>query len=456
MPSARHDRQLKLGAFLHVTGHHVAAWRHASSEPRGIVSLAHHVELARIAEQGLFDLVFLADNLTVSQSGVTALHHLSKAAHFEPLTLLSALTAVTTHIGLVATATTSFNEPYNLARQFASLDHLSGGRAGWNLVTSSNEDEAYNFGLDEHLSPDVRYRRGREFAEVVRGLWDSFEDDAFVYDQQGGVFFDPAKLHRLDHRGVYFKVRGPLNVPRSPQGRPVVVQAGSSEAGKELAAETAEVVFTAHQNLDSATAFYRDLKDRLPRFDRSASDLLVMPGIFPVVGATQQEADDKFGELQELILPEVGVSLLSKMIGFDLSSFPVDGPVPDLPPHLHGSSRPELLLAKARRENLSIRGLYQGIAGARGHHQVVGTPERIADEMQSWFEADAADGFNVMSPTLPGGLIDFVTFVVPVLQRRGLFRTRYEGSRLRDNLGLPVPKFRSRTGPLESGLGATQ
>lgn len=444
MPSTRQDRTLKLGAFLHVTGHHVAAWRHPTSEPGGIVSLQHHVELARIAERGLFDLIFLADNAAVSQSGGISLHHLSKAAHFEPLTLLSALAAVTSHIGLVATATTTFNEPYNLARKFASLDHLSGGRAGWNLVTSSNEDEAYNFGLEDHLPPDVRYRRGREFAEVVRGLWDSFEDDAFLQNQQTGVFFDPEKLHPLDHQGPYFKVRGPLNVPRSPQGQPVLVQAGSSEAGKELAAETAEVVFTAHQSLASAVAFYRDLKRRLPRFDREPSELLVMPGIFPVVGATQQEADDKFGELQDLILPAVGVSLLSKMIGFDLSFYPVDGPVPDLPHHLRGSSRPELLLTKARQESLSIRQLYQAIAGARGHYQVVGTPERIADEIEAWFTGGGADGFNIMSPTLPGGLVDFVTLVIPVLQRRGLFRTRYEGSRLRDNLGLAIPQFKKR------------
>jgi FMN-dependent oxidoreductase (nitrilotriacetate monooxygenase family) len=274
----------------------------------------------------------------------------------------------------------------------------------------------------------------------VTGLWDSWEDDAFVRDKSSGLYFDPAKLHALDHRGTHFKVKGPLNVARAPQGWPVVVQAGASEAGRELAAQTAEVIFVAHQTLDEAQSFYRDVKGRLGKYGRHADDLKIMPGIFPVIGRTHEEADEKFDALQSLIHPVVGVSLLSKMTGgVDLSSFPVDGPVPDLPETNGGKSRQRLLLDLARRENLTIRDLYLRIAGARGHRQVVGTPQSIADQLQQWFEQGAADGFNIMSPWLPGGLVEFADQVVPELQRRGLFRTEYEGRTLRENLGLRRP-----------------
>jgi len=437
------QRQIKLGAFLMETGHHIAAWRHPQAHAAAGLDFAHYAELAQIAERAKFDTIFFADTVGVRDTDLASLSRTARADHFEPITLLSALSAVTKHIGLTATVSTSFNEPYNVARKFASLDHLSAGRAGWNLVTSSSEAEAHNFSLDHHFDHALRYERAREFYDVVTGLWDSWEDDAFVRDKSSGLYFDPAKLHALNHRGTHFKVKGPLNVARAPQGWPVVVQAGASEAGRELAAQTAEVIFVAHQTLDEAQSFYRDVKGRLGKYGRHADDLKIMPGIFPVIGRTQEEADEKFEALQSLIHPVVGVSLLSKMTGgVDLSSFPVDGPVPDLPETNGGKSRQRLLLDLARRENLTIRDLYLRIAGARGHQQVVGTPQSIADQLQHWFEEGAADGFNIMSPWLPGGLVEFADQVVPELQRRGLFRTEYEGRTLRENLGLRRPPNR--------------
>ncbi|MBW9107052.1 LLM class flavin-dependent oxidoreductase [Paraburkholderia phenoliruptrix] len=437
------QRQIKLGAFLMETGHHIAAWRHPQAHAAAGLDFAHYAELAQIAERAKFDTIFFADSVGVRDTDLASLSRTARADHFEPITLLSALAAVTKHIGLTATVSTSFNEPYNVARKFASLDHLSAGRAGWNLVTSSSEAEAHNFSLDHHFDHALRYERAREFYDVVTGLWDSWEDDAFVRDKSSGLYFDPAKLHALNHRGTHFKVKGPLNVARAPQGWPVVVQAGASEAGRELAAQTAEVIFVAHQTLEEAQSFYRDVKGRLGKYGRHADDLKIMPGIFPVIGRTQEEADEKFEALQSLIHPVVGVSLLSKMTGgVDLSSFPVDGPVPDLPETNGGKSRQRLLLDLARRENLTIRDLYLRIAGARGHQQVVGTPRSIADQLQQWFEEGAADGFNIMSPWLPGGLVEFADQVVPELQRRGLFRTEYEGRTLRENLGLRRPANR--------------
>uniref|UniRef100_E1T5K6 Nitrilotriacetate monooxygenase component A/pristinamycin IIA synthase subunit A n=1 Tax=Burkholderia sp. (strain CCGE1003) TaxID=640512 RepID=E1T5K6_BURSG len=442
------QRQIKLGAFLMETGHHIAAWRHPQAHAAAGLDFAHYAELAQIAERAKFDTIFFADSVGVRDTDLASLSRTARADHFEPITLLSALAAVTKHIGLTATVSTSFNEPYNVARKFASLDHLSAGRAGWNLVTSSSEAEAHNFSLDHHFDHALRYERAREFYDVVTGLWDSWEDDAFVRDKSSGLYFDPTKLHALNHRGTHFKVKGPLNVARAPQGWPVVVQAGASEAGRELAAQTAEVIFVAHQTLDEAQSFYRDVKGRLGKYGRHADDLKIMPGIFPVIGRTQEEADEKFEALQSLIHPVVGVSLLSKMTGgVDLSSFPVDGPVPDLPETNGGKSRQRLLLDLARRENLTIRDLYLRIAGARGHQQVVGTPQSIADQLQQWFEEGAADGFNIMSPWLPGGLVEFADQVVPELQRRGLFRTEYEGRTLRENLGLrrPVSRYQRET-----------
>jgi len=435
--------QLRLGAFLYPTGHHIAAWRHPDAQADAGSNFAHYVELAQLAERGKFDLIFMADGVGTRGTDIEALSRTATryVAQFEPITLLSALAAVTRNIGFVATASTSYNEPYHIARKFASLDHISGGRAGWNLVTSSSEHEAHNFGRDEHYAHDERYERAEEFADVVTGLWDTWEEGAFPRDKQSGLYFDPEKQHVLNHKGKFFKVRGPLNVARSPQGHPVLVQAGSSEPGKELAARTAEVVFTAHQTFEDARSFYTDLKGRLGKYGRHPDDLKVMPGIFPIVGRTINEAEEKFEQIQELIHPVVGLALLSGMTGgVDLSSYPVDGPVPALPETNASKSRQRLLLDLAHRENLTIRQLYLRIAGARGHRQIVGTPAQIADEMQHWFTGGAADGFNVMPPHLPVGLRDFVDLVLPELRRRGLFRSEYEGTTLRQNLGLRTPQ----------------
>ena len=440
----RSTRQIKLGAFLMQTGHHIAAWRHPEAQADAPVNFRHYAELARRAEAAKFDAIFLADSVGVRNTDLASLSRTARSDHFEPLTLLSALAAVTEKIGLIATVSTTYNEPYHVARKFASLDHISGGRSGWNLVTSSGQGEAQNFNLDEHVEHARRYARAAEFHDVVLGLWDSWEDDAFLRDKPSGQYFDPAKLHPLHHRGEHFSVRGPLNVSRSPQGRPVVVQAGASPAGRDLAARTAEVIFVAHQTFDEAQAFYRDIKGRAVAYGRDPDDIKIMPGIFPVIGRTQAEAEDKFARLQDLIHPVVGVQLLSNMIGgFDLSGYPVDGPLPDIPETNGGKSRQQLLIDLARRDNLTIRQLYLRIAGARGHQQVVGTPQSVADQLQQWCEEDGADGFNIMSPWLPGGLDDFIELALPELRRRGLFRTEYDGSTLRQHLGLARPAHRA-------------
>jgi N-acetyl-S-(2-succino)cysteine monooxygenase len=436
---------LRLGAFLYPTGHHIAAWRHPHALADAGSRFRHYVELARAAEAAKFDLIFLADGSGTRGDNV---EYLSRTAHsyvaqFEPLTLLSALAAVTERIGLVGTASTTFNEPYHIARKFASLDHISGGRAGWNLVTSSNEHEAKNFGFDQHLAHARRYERAEEFAEVVTGLWDSWDEDAFVHDKAAGRFFDPAKRHVLDHRGEFFNVRGPLNVARAPQGHPVVVQAGSSEAGKALAARTAEVIFTAQQRLEDAVAFYADVKGRLAAYGRDPDDLKIMPGVMPIVGRTESEAREKFETLQALIDPVVGLAMVSSLTGgIDLSGYPLDGPIPELPETNASKSRQSLTLALARRENLTIRELSLRVAGARGHWQLVGTPEQIVDALEERFVNYGADGFNVMPALLPDGLDDFIALVLPELRRRGLFRSEYEGRTLRDHLGLKRPDLR--------------
>lgn len=432
-------RQLKLGAFLMATGHHVAAWRHPDVPADAGLDFKHYKHLAQVAEAAKFDALFVADSVAAATGEQAS--RMARSDHFEPLTLLAALSAVTERIGLIATATTSYNEPYHVARKFASLDHLSGGRAGWNLVTSDAAAEALNFGREAHLGHAERYSRAREFEQVVRGLWNSWEADAFVRDKASGRYFDPAKCQVLDHRGEHFQVKGPLNVARSPQGHPVIVQAGSSETGRELAAETAEVVFTAQTSLADAQAFYRDLKSRAARFGRAPEALKIMPGLFVVVGASRAEAEDKFAEFQDLVLPEVGIALLGRMLGnFDLSGYPQDQPLPELPLTDSGQqSRQRLLTHMSRDENLTLAQLGRRIAGSRGHFSVIGTAGDVADQMQAWFEGEAADGFNILMPHLPGGLEDVAYQVVPELQRRGLFRREYAGTTLREHLGLAVP-----------------
>lgn len=427
---------LHLNAFLMGVGHHEAAWRHPLTDPARITDLRHFQELARIAERGKLDSVFLADGLALWGD----VRH-NALGGFEPLTLLAALAAVTEHIGLIATVSTTYNEPFHIARKFASLDHLSRGRAGWNIVTSAGEAEARNFGIERPPHAE-RYQRAGEFIEVVTKLWDSWQDDAVLADHRNGVYADTAKIRPVDHEGTHFRVQGPLNVQRPPQGHPLLVQAGSSEDGKEFAAHYAEAVFTAQQTLQDGQTFYKDIKNRLPRYGRSPGSLKILPGISPIIGSTEREALRLERELEELIIPAYGVRQLSTILGVDLTEYPLDGPLPEVAPNPDGQqSRFELVTSLAARERLTIRELIARLAGGRGHRVVAGTPTQIADQLQEWYENGAADGFNIMPPHLPGGLSDFVDHVVPELQGRGLFRTEYEGRTLRDRYGLARPEL---------------
>ena len=438
------SRQLRLGLFLQETGHHVAGWRDPGAAANASRDFHQQIKLAQLAEAACFDLLFIQDSYAMrGANDVTALQHTARATHWDPLTALSALAMVTERIGLIGTATTTYNEPYTLARQFASLDHISQGRAGWNLVTSNNEAEALNFSRDQHAVHGDRYARAEEFLSVVKGLWDTWDDDAFVEDKQSGQFFDPDKLHTLEHRGEHFAVRGPLTLARPVQGHPVVVQAGSSDTGKRLGASTADVIFTAQQNLADARLFYRDMKALARAAGRDPDQLLIMPGLLPVVAPSTAQAEAKFQALQDRVLPQVGLATLATTLGeVDLRGLDLDGPLPELPQANGPQSRRQLLIDLARRENLSIRQLYQRVVGARGHLTVVGTPAEISDVMQQWLEEGAADGFNVMPAQLPLGLSEFTELVVPELQRRGLFRLRYEGTTLREHLGLTRPESR--------------
>jgi alkanesulfonate monooxygenase len=430
------QRQIRLGVSMIGLGYHLAAWRHPEAPAGGNMELAHFVRVTQAAERGLFDMAFLADGVGIRfhDEPPGALCRTSKNVQFEPLTLLSALAMVTQRVGLVATASTTYNEPYHVARKFASLDHISGGRAGWNVVTSVTDMEAQNFNRDKAPGYDVRYDRAAEFVEVVRGLWDSWEDDAFLRDKASGLNYDPAKLHVLDHKGPQFQVRGPLNVARTPQGAPVIVQAGASEQGRELAAATADVVYAAAQTLADAQAYYADVKRRMAKYGRDPDHLKIMPGLMAVPGRTRQDAQDRYDILQELVQPLVGLGALANYLG-DLSAYPLDGPVP-APVNRRMHSRAQIFLDIAARGNLTIRELYLSVAGGNGHRLVIGTPADIADAMEEWFHQGAADGFNILPPWLPGGLEDVVEMVVPELQRRGLYRTAYTGTTLRDHLGL--------------------
>lgn len=433
----KQKRQMNLNVFLMNAGHHEAAWRLPATEPHRITDIRYFQRLAQIAEQARFDSLFLADGLAVSKN----IKH-GAFIGLEPFTLLSALAAVTERIGLIGTVSTTYNEPFHVARKFASLDHISKGRAGWNIVTSGSDFEAGNFGKDEHLQHGKRYERAREFLEVATKLWDSWEDEAIVIDRDAGLFADDGKVHAIHHEGDAFKVRGPLNVARPPQGYPVLVQAGSSEDGKEFAARYAEAVFTAQQTLDDAREFYRDVKARLIRYGRSPEQLKILPGICPVIGRTESEAKEKEQELNELTVPAYGLQQLSAMLKVDLFTYPLDGPLPELPgvEQINGNkSRYQLVADLASRENLTIRQLIHRLAGGRGHRTFAGTAVQVADQLEEWFTSEGSDGFNVMSPYLPGGLEEFAEQVVPELQRRGLFRTEYAGTTLREHFGLERP-----------------
>ena len=441
-------RMLKLGAFFFTPGSHSAGWRHPDAVPETDMSFAHYVEMARTAERGLMDCIFFQD--TAAVNGTAALDGGSpwrpgagRQVFPEPATLIAALAPMTSHIGLVATATTTYSDPYTLARRFGTIDHISGGRAGWNLVTSQIEDEAGNFGYDRHPDHGHRYERADEFFNVCAGLWDSFGEDAFPRDKQTGVFLDPSQAHILNHVGEHFRVRGPLNLPRCPQGRPVIAQAGSSEPGRALASRIADMIFTAQSVLSEGQAFYREIKDRAAAHGRNPDHVKVMPGFMPIVGRTDVEAQERYGLLQELIDDAIALRLLARLTGdLDIHAYPLDGPLPDLPPSNAARARQEHLVAKARRENLSVRQVARYLGTSLGHQMVVGSPATIADTMQEWLEAGAADGFTLLSPFYPRPLDEFVELVVPELQRRGIYRTAYEGRTLRENLGLPLPESR--------------
>jgi FMN-dependent oxidoreductase (nitrilotriacetate monooxygenase family) len=446
MSSAR--RTLKLGAFIMATGHHIAAWRHPDADADAGHNIGHYRGLAETAERGLFDLVFVADSPAGwdSDRDPEIRRRVSHSAHFEPVTLWSALSQVTNNIGFVATASTTYEDPYLLARKFASLDHISKGRAAWNVVTTA-ADVSRNFSIPGHPAHTNRYERAEEFVDLVLDLWDSYEDDAIIADKAAGIFLDPAKVHKIDHHGKVFDVTGPLNVARSPQGRPVVVQAGASEPGRELAARTAEVIFTANQTLGEAQAFYADLKRRLPTFGRRAEDLVIMPGIFAVLGGTEKQAQENYDFIQSLVHPTIAWSILKQhYAGVDLSGYSLDDKAPPLPAHTENNQSRLKLVSELQAKGLTLRQLYLSLATARGHRTVVGTPEQVADAIEEWFTQSAADGFNIMPPILPTALTDFVDQVVPILQRRGLSRTAYEGTTLRDNLGLarPINRFIAR------------
>ncbi len=436
------NRKLHLGAFMRPVSIHTSAWRYPGAYPDANFNFAHLKRFAQKLEYGKFDAFFMADHLAVMNMPMDALKRSVTVTSFDPMTLLPALAAVTERIGLIATASTTYNAPYHVARKFASLDHISGGRAGWNLVTSSNPQEAWNFGLEEHVEHDERYRRAREFFDVVTGLWDSWADDAFLRDVENGVFFDPAKMHVLDHKGPHLSVRGPLNIARPIQGWPVIVQAGASEAGRQIAAETAEAVFSGAHDIVNARRFYADVKGRMAQFGRDRNDMKILPGAFVIVGETLAEAQAKKKHLDSLVNPASAIASLSVQLGHDVSGFDLDGPLPELPPSNASQSGQLKLIAKARQENLSVRELAQYVGGSFGSLEMIGTPAMIADQMEEWLITEASDGFNIMFPFLPQGLDDFVDRVVPELQRRELFRREYTGTTLRDHLGLKRPANR--------------
>lgn len=437
-------RHMNLMTGLLGLGSHLGGWRHPDAWDGQVMNLDHAIQTAQLAERGLFDLLFLADGNAVRQMDKPALFAANspsdRPAVFEPITLLAAISQHTKSIGLLATATTTFDEPYLMARRFASLDHLSGGRACWNIVTTSYPGDALNFSRDAHVPRGDRYERSREFVDICKGLWDSWAADAFVEDKSTGRFLDPSRVRELNHRGKHFAIKGPLNVSRSPQGWPVLFLAGQSEEGREMAAEHADCIFAVTNTLEEGKAFYADLKGRLPRYGRSPDALRIMPGCTAFVGRTEAEADELFEELQALIPPSVGVPYLSKLVEMDLSGLPIDGPMPDLSGDTIAiASFRKAIAEMARRESLTIRQTYERVLPSMGHIVFRGNPAQVADQMEEWFRGEACDGFNVGMPVMPRCLGNFVDLVIPELQRRGIFRTEYRGGTLRERMGLPLP-----------------
>ncbi len=431
-------RKMRLGAFLSGTGGNMASWRHPSAVADGAVNLEYYKGLTRKAENAKLDFVFFGDGLYISEKS-----HPNFLNRFEPLTLLAALAMETTKIGLAATLSTTYSDPYTVARQFSSIDHLSGGRAGWNIVTSPLEGSAANYSKPEHPQHDLRYRMAEEFLEITKGLWDSWEDDAFIRDKESGVFIDPAKMHRLDHQGEFYSVQGPLNISRSKQGRPILIQAGSSEAGRGFAATVADAIFTGQANRTEAAGFYADIKDRAAKAGRNPGEVLILPGCSPIVGDTPEEAEAKYQEIANLVVIEDALNYLGRYFNdMDFSPYELDEPFPDLGDFVRNGweSTTDRIKQVAKDENLTLREM--ALRSTTPRNEFIGTPLQVADTMQAWFEADAADGFMLVPSVIPQGFADFVDQVLPILKERGLFRTEYEADTLRGNLGLPKPENR--------------
>lgn len=431
-----------LGLLLYPTGYHAAAWRAPGVPPDAGMSIQYYADAARLAEGGLLDFVFLADSLTMQGDDADALSHLAirYVAQLEPVTLLSAVSASTSRIGIACSITTTYQHPYHVARQLASLDHISGGRAGWNVVTSKNRWEGSQFGQEMHPPHAERYARAHEFVTVVKGLWDTWEDDAFSRDKETGIFFQPNKLHLLQHHGKFFHVRGPLNVERPPQGHPVIFQAGSSSYGRDLGAAVGEVIYTAHSEFDSAKEYYSDVHQRAESRGRTPGDIRILPGVVPIVGRSRSEAEEKVSRLKSLIDSSIAMALLQQELeDIDLENLDIDGPLPMPSQPTSELSRQATLLDTARRRGFSIRDLAHHVASSRGHLELVGTPNEIVGSLLDWVDRGAADGFMIMPAIMPDGLRDVVELLVPEFQRRGRFRTAYAGSTLRENLGLRRP-----------------
>ncbi|MBO3284505.1 LLM class flavin-dependent oxidoreductase [Paenibacillus sp. FSL M8-0228] len=431
------NKQIKFGAIIHGVGGSMTTWRHPEVPADASVNFEFYKTQAQKAEEGKFDLVFIADGLFINEKSIP--HFLNR---FEPITILSALAGVTKHIGLVGTLSTSYSEPFTVARQFSSIDHISGGRAGWNVVTSPLEGSALNFSKGEHPSHPQRYKIAEEYLQVTKGLWDSWEADAFVRDKEAGVFFDPEKLHTLNHKGEFFSVQGPLNIGRSKQGQPVIFQAGSSEDGKNLAAKEADAVFTGHETLEEAQQFYRDVKERAVRYGRSEEDIVILPGISPIIGNTTEEAERKYEEITNLVTIEAALKYLGRFFDHhDFSQYLLDEPFPELDGIGSNAFRSgtDKIKRVAKEQNLTLREV--ALRSATPRTSFIGTAEQVADRVQEWFDRKGADGF-IIGSDVPSGLHDFINLVVPILQERGVYRQDYEFSTLRENLGVPIPENR--------------
>jgi FMN-dependent oxidoreductase (nitrilotriacetate monooxygenase family) len=434
-------KQLHFNAFMRPATIHTGGWRYPGGYPDANFNLNHIVRFIKKLEEGKFDTFFMADHLALLNMPIEALQRSATPTSFEPMTLLSALAMVTNNIGLIATSSTTYDAPYHVARRFASLDHISGGRAGWNIVTTANPNASKNFGIDIQMEHDERYKRAREFHDVVTGLWDSWDDDAFIRDANTGIFFKPEKMHVLDHDGKYLKSRGPLNIARPIQGWPIIVQAGASNAGRQLAAETAEIVFTSQPTLKHGQEFYADVKKRMQDAGRNPNHMYILPACMVIIADTLEKAREQRAKLDSLVHFESAMASLSIALGTDASAFDPEKPLPKIPETNAGQSSREKAIKIAEEEGLTVRQLAQRMGG-HSSLCLMGPPELVADQMENWLSSKGSDGFTIQFPHLPQGLDDFVDLLVPVLQRRGIYREDYKGKTLRENLGLPRPTNR--------------